>query len=333
MCSEAAIKERWTGFFHRLKCATVTQDRLPPEFELRLKDILPQGAEPDFAPKLYQTFRINTLKINIEDVHHLLLERKIDFQKVEFCPYAIIVEKWTAQELLKSDLVNDGRLYAQGLESMLPVIVLDPRPNERVLDLCAAPGSKTSQIAMHMNNQGFLKANEHIYKRVYKLKSVLELTGAKAVISSTDGRRLKEHSDLYDRVLVDAPCSCEGRFIIDQPKSFAYWSVRKIKEMSHKQKGLLLNASRLLKPGGTMVYATCTFAPEENEEVLDWFLRKSEYPFELIPIAIEGVRSYPCLSHWHKRFFDPRISNALRIWPDGRMEGFFIAKFIKSHYN
>ena len=82
-----------------------------------------------------------------------------------------------------------------------------------------------------------------------------------------------------------------------------------------------------------MVYATCTFAPEENEEVLDWFLRKSEYPFELIPIAIEGVRSYPCLSHWHKRFFDPRISNALRIWPDGRMEGFFIAKFIKSHYN
>ncbi len=127
-------------------------------------------------------------------------------------------------------------------------MVLDPRPGQRVLDLCAAPGSKTSQIAMHMNNQGLLKANEPVRQRLYRLKSVLQLTGAKAQISSTDGRRLKEHEGLYDRILVDAPCSCEGRFIIDEPKSFAYWSVRKIKEMSHKQKGLLLNASRLLDP-------------------------------------------------------------------------------------
>ena len=84
---------------------------------------------------------------------------------------------------------------------------------------------------------------------------------------------------------MDAPCSCEGRFIINEPKSFAYWSVRKIKEMSHKQKGLLLNASRLLRPGGILVYATCTFAPEENEEVVDWFLRKTDGRFELVPIT------------------------------------------------
>ena len=84
-------------------------------------------------------------------------------------------------------------------------------------------------------------------------------------------------------------------------KSFAYWSVRKIKEMSHKQKGLLLNASRLLAPGGTLVYATCTFAPEENEEVVDWFLRKAEGRFELAPISINGVKTYPCLPHWQKR--------------------------------
>ena len=124
-------------------------------------------------------------------------DRKIDFQKVDFYPYAIIVEiKGDAQDdPLKSDLVNDGFLYAQGLESMLPVIVLDPRPNQRVLDLCAAPGSKTSQIAMHMNNQGILKANEPIRQRLYRLKSVLQLTGAKAQISSTDGRRLKEHNE------------------------------------------------------------------------------------------------------------------------------------------
>jgi 16S rRNA (cytosine1407-C5)-methyltransferase len=307
-------------------------DTLPPDFELRLKEILPQRPASIFEPRRYQSFRINTLKISIEEAHALLSNRKIDFQKVNFCPYAIIVEKSAAQELLRSDLVNDGLLYAQGLESLLPVIVLDPRPNQRVLDLCAAPGSKTSQIAMHMNNQGTLKANEPIRQRLYRLKAVLQLTGAQARVSSTDGRRLKEHEGLFDRILVDAPCSCEGSFIINKPKSFAYWSVRKIKEMSHKQKGLLLNASRLLGPGGILVYSTCTFAPEENEEVVDWFLRKTDGRFELAPIQIDGVGTYPCLTQWHKRAYDIRIRDAVRILPDERMEGFFIAKFINSYY-
>ena len=310
----------------------MAQNQLPPDFELRLKDILPQRPEAAFEPRQLQTFRINTLKISVEEAYTLLLSRKVDFQKVDFCPYAIIIEKLAAQEILKSDLANEGLLYAQGLESILPVLALDPQPDQRVLDLCAAPGSKTSQIAMHMNNQGFLKANEPIRQRLYRLKSVLQLTGTKAQISSTDGRRLQEHSGLYDRILVDAPCSCEGRFIINEPKSFAYWSVRKIKEMSHKQKGLLLNASRLLAPGGIMVYATCTFAPEENEEVVDWFLRKTEGRFELMPIQIPGVKTYPCLTQWHERSYDLRIKDAVRILPDERMEGFFIAKFTNSHY-
>ena len=173
----------------------MTQNHLPPDFEDRLKEILPQRPASIFEPRQYQAFRINTFKISVEEAHVLLLSRKVDFQKVNFCPYAIIVEKSAAQELLKSDLVKDGILYAQGLESMMAVIVLDPRPNQRVLDLCAAPGSKTSQIAMHMNNQGFLKANEPIRQRLYRLKSVVQLTGAKAQISSIDGRRLTRSTE------------------------------------------------------------------------------------------------------------------------------------------
>ena len=310
----------------------MAQNQLPSDFELRIEEILPQRPSCAFESRAFQTFRINTLKISVEEAYDLLLSRKIEFQKVNFCSYAIIVDKSAGQEILKSDLIKDGLLYAQGLESILPVIVLDPRPNQRVLDLCAAPGSKTSQIAMHMNNQGFLKANEPILQRLYRLKAVLQLTSAKAQISSTDGRRIQEHHELYDRILVDAPCSCEGRFVMNDPKSFAYWSVRKIKEMSHKQKGLLLNASRLLAPGGIMVYATCTFAPEENEEVVDWFLRKTDGRFELSPIQIEGIKTYPCLTEWHEREYDPRIKDAARILPDERMEGFFIAKFTNSHY-
>jgi 16S rRNA (cytosine1407-C5)-methyltransferase len=308
----------------------MTSNGLPSEFQHRIKEILPQSSLSIFEPKGYQSFRINTLKISAKDALDLLVKRKIDFQTVDFCPYAIIVKREQISPF--SDLVDQGLLYAQGLESMLPVIVLDPRPDQRVLDLCAAPGSKTSQIAMHMNNQGLLKANEPVRQRLYRLKSVLGLMGAQAQISSVDGRRLKEHNGLFDRILVDAPCSCEGRFIFNEPKSFAYWSVRKIKEMSHKQKGLLLNASRLLASGGIMVYATCTFAPEENEEVLDWFLRKTEGRFELVPIQIDGIKTYPCLAQWHGRSYDPRIKDALRVLPDERMEGFFIAKFTNSHY-
>jgi len=310
----------------------MTENLLPPAFEERLREILPQRPASAFLPKQFQCFRINTLKIGVEDALTLLINRKIGFQRVDFCPYAIIVSIEAAQELLRSEIVNDGLLYAQGLQSLLPVLVLDPRPQQRVLDLCAAPGSKTSQIAMHMHNEGTLKANEPILQRLYRLKSVLELTGAKAQISSIDGRRLKEHQALFDRILVDAPCSSEGRFVAQNPKSFGYWSVRKIKEMSHKQKGLLLNASRLLAPGGILVYSTCTFAPEENEEVVDWFLRKAEGNFELSPIQMDGVKTYPCLTKWQKRPFDPRIKDAMRILPDERMEGFFIAKFTNSHY-
>jgi len=307
------------------------QDRLPPDFEPRLKEILPQWPASIFEPRPCQVFRINTLKITVQGAHALLAERKTAFEKVDFCPYAVIVDTKKGSFPL-DDLVDQGILYAQGLESMLPVMVLDPQPNQRVLDLCAAPGSKTSQIAMHMNNQGTLKANEPVRQRLYRLKAVLQLTGAHAQITSTDGRRMEGRGELFDRVLVDAPCSCEGRFILDEPKSFAYWSVRKIKEMSHKQKGLLLNAGRLLRPGGTMVYSTCTFAPEENEEVVDWFLRKTEGRFALSPIRIDGVKTYPCLTHWQKRTYDIGIRDAARILPNERMEGFFIAKFMNSHY-
>jgi 16S rRNA (cytosine1407-C5)-methyltransferase len=308
------------------------QNKLPPEFEARLNGILPQRPEGLFQTRPKRSFRINTLKISIEEAWALLSARKIDFQRTDFCPYAIIVEEEAAQDILKSEMAANGLLYAQGLESMLPVMVLAPRPGESVLDLCAAPGSKTSQIAMHMHNEGLLQANEPVLQRLYKLKTVLQLTGAKAKISSTDGRRLRGPEGAFDRILVDAPCSSEGRFISHEPKSFAYWSVRKIKEMSHKQKGLLLNASRLLKPGGTLVYATCTFAPEENEEVVDWFLRKAEGGFKLVPVKIDGVTTYPCLGQWQKRVYDPCIVQALRIMPNESMEGFFIAKFTNSHY-
>jgi len=310
----------------------MTENCLPQDFEERIKGILPQRPASAFEPKLYQAFRINTLKISVEEaLSRLSAMPQMDFQRISWCPYAILVAKQDAQELLKSDLVKDGLLYAQGLESILAVMVLDPVPGQRVLDLCAAPGSKTTQIAMHMQNTGALVANEPVRDRFYRLKSVVHLMGATSKLISIDGRRLRAQEG-FDRILVDAPCSCEGRFLIHEPKSFKFWSLRKIKEMSHKQKGLLLNASRLLNPGGILVYATCTFAPEENEEVVDWFLRKTQGAMKLLPVDLPGVKTYPCLPQWQGRVYENSMKLPARIYPDERIEGFFIAKFMNSNY-
>ena len=272
-------------------------------FLKRLHEILPPKALEHFGkPLKFAHFRVNTLKLSLPEAQDKVKELGVAFEINKDFPMVLSVPADQAKALLSSCLVEQGLLYSQGLESMKTVMELDPQPGETILDLCAAPGSKTSQIAALMNNEGVLMANEPIRARFYRLKNVLELTGAKAVLSMTDGRRYRVKERLFDRVLVDAPCSSEGRFKYDNPKSYAYWSVRKIKEMAHKQKGLMLNASRLVRPGGILVYSTCTFAVEENEEVVDWLSRKAQ-----------GLV----------------LQTQQRIIPDGRMEGFFIAKWTK----
>ena len=309
----------------------MSQKGIPSLFLERLAQIvpLPQQAIGDFSFRAKQktAFRVNTLKVSIDEVHGLLREEGITFDAVPWYAPAFLVETGAAKLLLQHALAAEGKIYAQALSSMVPAVVLDPQPGERVLDLCAAPGSKTTQIAAHMHNEGQLIANEAIKARFFRLKAVTALLGAKARLTMVDGRRyaLREDEPPFDRILVDAPCSSEGRFNAEDPDSVGYWSKRKIEEMSHKQKGLLLNAARLLKPGGILVYATCTFAPEENEEVVDWFLRKSDGRFFLEPVEVKGIARYPALNAWGKRCFAQGMEACLRILPDKQMEGFFVA--------
>ena len=143
-----------------------------------------------------------------------------------------------------------------------------------------------------------------------------------------DGRRLKSF-ELFDKILVDAPCTTEGRFKTFEPESYGYWSPRKIREMVRKQRGLLLNAGRLLKLGGIMVYSTCTFAPEENEGVIDWLLRKTEGQLKLSPIVFPDIESYPSPVEWEGKKFSDETQKCLRILPNKMMEGFFVAKLIR----
>ncbi|MBF0386149.1 MAG: RsmB/NOP family class I SAM-dependent RNA methyltransferase, partial [Candidatus Omnitrophica bacterium] len=228
-------------------------------------------------------------------------------------------------------MIKDGFLFIQNPSSALVPLILNPKPGENILDMCSAPGSKTSYIAQLMQNKGRIVSVESVRSRMYKLLSVIKLLGVEiADIVLTDGRRYKPKDMFFDRVLVDAPCSSEGRFTLAEEKSYCYWSMRKIKEMQHKQKGLLLNAGRALKPGGVLVYSTCTFSPEENEGVVDWFLKKTSPMFQLEEIAFPQIERYPAIISWLGKHYNPEVKKCLRVLPDEIMDGFFIACFIKN---
>ena len=309
---------------------------LPDLFLERMKMVLPKDrydlAMEGFSSPRALSVRVNSLKAGREDVLGALKERNIGFKEVSWAKDALVLEGISPAELGSMDLVTEGLVYRQGLSSMLPVIFLDPQPEEKILDMCAAPGSKATQIAARMNGQGKLVCIEAVRGRYYKLKSVVQLMGAGNVsIHLMDARRFHLRDEPFDKILVDAPCSSEGRFNIDAPKTFAYWSPRKIKEMVRKQKGLLLSASRLLRAGGVLVYATCTFAPEENEGVVHWLLKKTEGALAAEKVIAPAIGSYPAVTEWKGKKFNGQVQNCLRVLPGDGMEGFFIAKFKKNH--
>jgi len=310
-------------------------NKLPFLFLDRIKSIIPdselKAVMRQFSLPGPLSVRINSLKIGREELIRILRDRNIRFEKIAWFDYAMILKDITQHELGHTDLIKEGFLYSQSLSSMLPVLVLNPKPGERVLDMCAAPGSKTTQMAALMRNEGQITAIDAIRSRYYRLKAVSTLLGVKNVLfRQMDARRFRARGKLFDKVLVDAPCSTEGRFKEYLPKTYSYWSRRKIKEMVSKQRGLVLNAGRLLREGGELVYSTCSFAPEENEGVIDWVLKKSEGALSTVPVKLDSTKSYPALLRWQKKVYNDQVGNCFRVLPDQNMEGFFIAKLKKN---
>lgn len=309
----------------------------PALFLQRLQDILPKNRYEEalraFSTKSLLTVRVNTLKTSWHELEGILKQKKIAFREVSWLSgEALILDGLTPEELREAEMIKDGLIYRQGLSSMLPVAILDPNPEDHVLDMCAAPGSKTTQMAARMKNRGTITAIEAVRGRYYRLRTVSQLMGAENVtFKLMDARQFRPGDRLFDKILVDAPCSSEGRFKVADPKTFAYWSPRKIKEMVRKQRGLLLTASRWLRPGGTLVYSTCTFAPEENEAVVEWLLKKTEGALETEQIGWPDVPTYPALRSWQGKTFNEQIQNCLRVLPTTDMEGFFAVKFNKKN--
>ena len=195
---------------------------------------------------------------------------------------------------------------------MAPVTLLDPQPGDRVCDLCAAPGGKTTQIAGAMAGSGFLLCNEINPKRAKILSRNIERMGvANALVTNEHPENLaKKYPGFFDRVLIDAPCSGEGMFRKEEA-AVTDWSVETVQMCAHRQGEILSSAARLVRPGGRLVYSTCTFAPEENEQVIDRFLQT--HP-DFSPEQTDAP------------WFTPGPNGSYRLWPHKLLgEGHFAA--------
>ncbi len=210
-----------------------------------------------------------------------------------------------------------GVYYLQEASAMAPVALLDPKPGERVCDLCAAPGGKTTQIAGRMLGQGFLVCNEINPKRAKILSRNIERMGvANALVTNEHPETLASRfPGFFDRVLVDAPCSGEGMFRKEEA-AVTDWSQETVQMCARRQREILDSAARLVRPGGRLVYSTCTFAPEEDEETVAAFLET--HP-EFTPEPVEAP------------WFVPGENASYRMWPHKLLgEGHFAAVLRKT---
>jgi len=270
--------------------------------------------------ELKPTIRVNTLKMSNEDVFTRLRARRVDLKHIKTLKHAYTVNE-SDFSLGASIEYLLGYISLQEHAAQYAVEVLDPKPNELILDMCAAPGNKTTQIAEYMKNTGTLIALEPFGRRVKVLHNFLERTGTtNTTVYNIDGRQADELFMKFDRVLVDAPCS--GNFAIDDT-----WLEKRdlegVEANARLQKQLLVSAVDVTKEGGILVYSTCSLEPEENELMLDWLLK--EFPhLKILEIDTPGDEG---LTNVFGNKLNDQIKNARRFWPwKTNTQGFFIAK-------
>jgi NOL1/NOP2/sun family putative RNA methylase len=277
-----------------------------------------------------QSVRINTLKAHTHVVEELMSLGWSGRQFPWFNDGYSIETGLT--DIRDSELAANGQVYIQNAASWLPVLALDARPEDRILDICAAPGGKTSHIAAMANNQAHITANDNSRPRLAKLRANLERLGVQNIdYTLFDATQLarKLEDQQFDKILLDAPCSGEGMMRFDTDKDFETWSIAQIKRLQQLQKRIIMQAWQLLKPGGTLVYSTCTMAPEENEAVIDYFLRHAEDAL-VQPLDFGLPNQMTPVTQWNDKQFDARIKGVLRLKPSPEIEAFFVCKLVKS---
>ena len=221
-----------------------------------------------------------------------------------------------------------GKIYVQEAASIIPPLVLDPQPGDIVLDMCASPGSKTTQMGAMMKNEGIIVANDYKGQRLQSLGINLQRSGlTNVVVTLMDGNRF--HGFQFDKILADVPCSGTGT-IRKSLKTINIWNPHMITKLAKAQMKLAVNAFNNLKVGGEMVYSTCSVEPEENEGVVNYLLET--FPnAKIIPVKLKGLKVSKPVMEFDGVKYHKDIRKAIRIWPqDNDTEGFYVAKIKKN---
>ena len=298
-------------------------DRLPEAFVARMRELLgPEAAAflDSYRRPAQRAVRANPLKLDPADLPDLL---GIDPDPVPWCPGAFFLPE---EARVGGTLAHAaGLCYVQEPSAMAVGEALDARPGQRVLDLAAAPGGKATQLAARLGGDGVVVANEVQRGRLRALADNLDRWGSwRTVLAAETVARLADRlPGAFDRVLLDAPCSGEGLFRRN-PAAAAQWRPGHVRGSAERQRGLLADAARLVRPGGVLVYSTCTFAPEENEGQVAWFL--TTHPdWDVLDLPTHPAFS-PGRPDWTPSG-PPALARTVRLWPHHlRGEGHFIAK-------
>ena len=272
-----------------------------------------------FTKERSVTLRVNTIKAAVEDIKKEFKEKNIVFSEVEWSKEAIIIENIKEEEIRKLEIYKDGKIYLQSLSSMLPPIILEPEEKESILDMAAAPGGKTTQIAALTNNNAYITACELNKIRAEKLRYNIEKQGATSCyIMVTDSRNL-DNLFSFDKILLDAPCSGSGTLNLKNVDFEKGFTEKLIEKSMKTQEQLLRKALKILKSGSEMIYSTCSILKEENEELIVRVLKETNS--KIIPINKENFKNLPVLP--------VTIDGTICVCPNELYEGFFIAKIKK----
>ncbi len=259
------------------------------------------------------TLRVNTIKSNKDEVQQELCKENIKFTDVSWYKDALIIENVREEKIQELEIYKQGKIYLQSLSSMIPPIILNPKPGENILDMAAAPGGKTTQMAAISDNGAFITACERNKIRGEKLKYNLQKQGIASVnVMLEDARNLSDFFS-FDKILLDAPCSGSGTDNVFK-KNFTKELIQK---SSKTQEILLKKALKILKPGGEIIYSTCSILQTENEKILEKSLKNTSA--KLVPVKLsEEILCLPS-----------KIKEVAVIAPNEMFEGFFVAKIVK----
>ncbi len=263
----------------------------------------------------YVTIRVNTIKTSPEEIKEELDIEGIKHKDVEWYKDALIIENVKEDKIRELEMYKNGKIYMQNLSSMIPVIILEPKEKENILDMASAPGGKTTQISAMSNNESIITACESNKIRVERLKYNIQKQGAQRIgVMKEDARNLSDYFS-FDNILLDAPCSGSGTENVFK-ENFRKELINKTVRL---QEQLLSKALKILKQGKTMVYSTCSILDKENEEILKKILPKFNAKIEKIDKEkFKGIN-----------FLDTELDGTLCIEPNEFYEGFFVAKIRK----